>query len=134
MRHNPPVAPASAPARARVSLDHKRMTTQSVATEVERCLSSFVRLCVNRVIQTGEALDKSAIMVASALHAKLPPATSAALRAHFEASLAQLVELVSALAARLPPQVLRDFAERASEVQIAATLERSLRSAIRTET
>lgn len=110
------------------------MTAQSVVTEVERCLSSFVRLCVNRVIQTGEALDKSATMVATALHAKLPSATSAALRAHFEASLAQLVDLVSALASRLPPQVLRDFAKRASEVQIAAALERSLRGAIRTET
>lgn len=106
----------------------------SVTAEVERCLSSFVRLCVDRVIRTGEGLDRSAIGVASDLHDGFPPAISAPLRHHFEASLAELVDLVSALASRLPPQVLRDFAERASQVQIAATLERSLRSAMRPET
>lgn len=106
---------------------------QSVASEVERCLSLFVRLCVNRVIHTGDGLDRSAVVVAAELHAKFPGAISDVLRTHFEASLAQLVDLVSALASRLPPQVVRDFSERASEVQIAATLERSLRGAMRTE-
>lgn len=106
---------------------------QSVAGEVERCLSLFLRLCVNRVIRTGDGLDRSAVVVAAELHANFPRAISDVLRSHFEASLKQLVDLVSALASRLPPHVLRDFSEWSSEAQIAATLERSLRGAMRTE-
>lgn len=104
----------------------------SVAIEVDRCLPFFVRLCINRVVQTGETLDKSAVAVATRLHGKFPNNISDLLRGHFEASLAELAHLVSALSTRLPPEVLRDFVERASEDQVAGTLGRSLRSAMMT--
>lgn len=104
---------------------------RSVADEVERCLPFFVRLCVNSVIQTGSRLDESAIEVARELYGKFPASTPADLRTHFEATLSDLVDLVSALAPRLPPQMLSDFAEKASQAQVSATLERSLIGALR---
>lgn len=104
-----------------------------VAEEVERCLPFFVRLCVNTVVITGSALDQAAISVARDIHARLPSGVATDLRKHFEATLSDLVDLVSALAPRLPPQMLADFAERASHAQVAATLERSLRNALRHE-
>lgn len=104
---------------------------RSVADEVERCLPFFVRLCVNSVIQTGSRLDESAVEVARELYARLPAAVPAELRSHFEAALSDLVDLVSALAPRLPPQMLSDFAEKSSQAQVAATLERSLLGALR---
>jgi hypothetical protein len=107
---------------------------RSVAEEVERCLPFFVRLCVNSVVVTGARLDESAVEVARELHARLPASVKSELKDHFEATLSDLVDLVSALAPRLPPQLLHDFAEKASQAQVAATLERSLRSALRPET
>ena len=104
---------------------------RSVADEVERCLPFFVRLCVNSVIQTGARLDESAVEVARELYGRFPESTPAELRTHFEAALSDLVDLVSALAPRLPPQMLSDFAEKASQAQVAATLERSLVGALR---
>lgn len=99
---------------------------RSVAEEVERCLPFFVRLCVHTVIATGSRLDETAVQLARDLYFKFPAATGADLRQHFEATLSDLVDLVSTLAPRLPPQILVDFAAKASEAQIAATLERSL--------
>ncbi|MCA0320934.1 MAG: hypothetical protein LCH88_23025 [Proteobacteria bacterium] len=104
---------------------------RSVAEEVERCLPYFVRLCVNSVVATGVRLDESAVEVARELHGRLPVSVKAELKAHFETTLSDLVDLVSALAPRLPPQLVHDFAEKASQAQVAATLERSLRSALR---
>lgn len=104
---------------------------RSVSDEVERCLPYFVRLCVNSVIQTGARLDESAIKVASELYKRFPATIPADLRSHFEATLSGLVDLVSALAPRLPPQMLRDFAAKASQAKVAATLERSLVGALR---
>lgn len=106
---------------------------RSVAEEVERCLPYFVRLCVNSVVATGARLDESAVEVARELHARLPATVRADLKGHFEATLSDLVDLVSALAPRLPPQLLHDFAEKASQAQVAATLERSLRGALKPE-
>lgn len=104
---------------------------RSVAEEVERCLPLFVRLCVSSVIVTGARLDESAVEVARDLHDKFPVAIESDLREHFEATLSDLVDLVSALAPRLPPQMIGDFAEKASQAQVAATLERSLRGALK---
>lgn len=106
---------------------------RSVAEEVERCLPYFVRLCVNSVVVTGARLDESAIQVARDLHGKLPLTVKVEIKEHFEATLANLVDLVSALAPRLPPQLLHDFAEKASQSQVASTLERSLLGALRAE-
>ncbi|MBX9991373.1 hypothetical protein [Phreatobacter oligotrophus] len=104
---------------------------RSVSDEVERCLPYFVRLCVNSVVATGAKLDESAIEVARNIHRNLPAVTDPVLRDHFEATLADLVHLVSALAPRLPPEMIRDFAEKASQAQVAATLKRSLIGALR---
>jgi hypothetical protein len=106
---------------------------RTVAEEVERCLPYFVRLCVNSVVVTGARLDESAVQVARELHGRLPGAAKPELRSHFEATLSDLVDLVSALAPRLPPQLLHDFAEKASQAQVASTLERSLLSALRAD-
>ena len=102
-----------------------------VADEVERCLPFFVRLCVHSVIQTGSRLDEAAIEVARETYDRLPATTPAELRLHFETTLSDLVELVGALTPRLPPQLVRDFAEKASQAQVAATLVRSLVGALR---
>lgn len=107
---------------------------RSVAEEVERCLPYFVRLCVNSVVVTGARLDESAVEVARELHGRLPGAVGADLKEHFEATLSDLVDLVSALAPRLPPQLLHDFAEKASQAQVAATLERSIAGALKRTT
>lgn len=107
---------------------------RSVVEEVERCLPFFIRLCVNSVVVTGARLDESAVEVARELHGRMPASTGADLKAHFEATLSDLVDLVSSLAPRLPPQLLSDFAQKASQAQVAATLERSLVGALRTET
>lgn len=104
---------------------------RSIADEVERCLPFFVRLCVDSVIQTGSRLDESAVEVARELHGRFPGTISPELRLHFETTLSDLVNLVSALAPRLPPQMLSDFAEKASQAQVSATLERSLIGALR---
>lgn len=104
---------------------------RSVAEEVERCLPYFIRLCVNSVVVTGARLDESAVEIARNLHGRLPATVKPEFRDHVEAALAALVDLVSALAPRLPPQLLHDFAEKASQAQIAMTLERSLRTALR---
>jgi hypothetical protein len=104
---------------------------RSVAEEVERCLPYFVRLCVNSVVVTGARLDESAVEVARELHGRLPATVASELRDHFEATLSDLVDLVSALAPRLPPQLLHDFAEKASQAQVAATLERSIAGALK---
>lgn len=104
---------------------------RSVADEVERCLPFFVRMCVNSVVQTGARLDESAVEVARELYSRFPDSISAELRTHFVAALSDLVDLVSALAPRLPPHMLSEFVEKASQAQVAATLERSLVGALR---
>lgn len=106
---------------------------QSVSEEVERCLPYFIRLCVNGVVASGARLDEAAIEVARELHGRLPFSVAKELKLHFEIALKELVNLVSALAPRLPPQLLRDFAQRASEAQVAATLARSLRGVLSPE-
>ena len=100
---------------------------RSVAEEVERCLPFFVRLCVNSVVVTGARLDESAIEVAREMHARLPVSMGGDLKAHFEATLSDLVDLVSSLAPRLPPQMLHDFTRKTSQARVAASLARSLR-------
>jgi hypothetical protein len=103
---------------------------RSVADDVERCLPYFVRLCIDKVIASGSPLDDAAVQQARDLYFKFPQGMNADLRSHFEAVLSDLVDLVSALAPRLPPQTLVDFAEKASQAQIASTLERSLERAL----
>lgn len=99
---------------------------RSLPDEVERCMPFFVRLCINRVIASGIRLDEAAIQMARDLYIKFPPTMDRELRLHFEATLSDLVDLVTSLAPRLPPQTLISFAAKASQVQIATTLERSL--------
>jgi hypothetical protein len=106
---------------------------QTVAEEVERCLPYFVRLCVNSVIVTGAGLDEAARIVAQELTDRMKREAGMAqdLREHFGSALEQLIELVATLAPRLPPQMLAEFAEKASQGQVASTLERSLIGTLR---
>ncbi|QCI63163.1 hypothetical protein [Phreatobacter stygius] len=105
----------------------------TIAEEVERCLPYFVRLCVNSVIVTGAGLDESARIVAQELadRMKREPGMGLDLQDHFAATLEDLIQLVSTLAPRLPAQMLTEFAEKASQAQVASTLERSLIGALR---
>ncbi|MBY0364572.1 MAG: hypothetical protein K2X45_21920 [Phreatobacter sp.] len=103
---------------------------RSVPDEVERCLPFFVRLCVSSVVASGMRLDEAAVQMARDLYFKFPAAMDSELRLHFEATLSDLVDLVTSLAPRLPPQTLISFAEKASQAQIAATLQRSLSRSI----
>jgi len=101
---------------------------RTVADEVERCLPFFLRLCIHSVVTTGARLDESAVTVARELHGRLVAASAPAdLRRHFEDSLSDLVDRVSSLAPRLPPQMIVDFAAKSSQAKVAATLERTLR-------
>lgn len=102
---------------------------RTVPDEVELCLPFFLRLCVHSVVSTGARLDESAVIVARELHGRLVAAAApAGLRRHFEDSLSELVDLVSSLAPRLPPQMIADFAAKASQARVAATLERTLKA------
>ncbi|QCK88152.1 hypothetical protein E8L99_21510 [Phreatobacter aquaticus] len=108
---------------------------RTVAEEVERCLPYFVRLCVNSVIVSGAPLDEASRHVALDLSDKMrrQPGMSADQQDHFYSALEQLIQLVSALSPRLPPDLLRDFAEKATQAQVASTLERSLMGALKAE-
>lgn len=108
---------------------------RTVQDEVERCLPFFLRLCVHGVVSTGARLDESAVTIARELHGRLVAAAApAALRQHFEDSLSDLVDLVSSLAPRLPPQMIADFASKSSPARVAATLERTLRGRLTSRT
>lgn len=108
---------------------------RTVAEEVERCLPYYVRLCVNSVIVSGAPLDEASRHVALDLSDKMrrQAGMSGDQQDHFYATLEQLIGLVSALAPRLPPDLLRDFAEKATQAQVASTLERSLMGALKSE-
>lgn len=99
---------------------------RSVEDEVSLCLGNFTRLCVAEAVKNEETLDRATIRVARQLHESFPAGIEPDLRSHFENTLGRLVELVSALAARLTPQMLRGYCEQSSQSQVAATLERSL--------
>lgn len=102
---------------------------RTVPEEVQLCLPFFLRLCVQGVVTTGARLDEAAVTVARDLHGRMVAAGAAPdLRRHFEQSLSDLVDLVSSLAPRLPPQMVADFAGKTSPARVAATLERSLRA------
>lgn len=105
----------------------------TIAEEVERCLPYFVRLCVNSVIVTGTGLDEAARMVAQELADRMNREARMGddLKEHFAATLEELIHLVSSLAPRLPGRMLMEFAEKASQAQVASTLERSLIGALR---
>lgn len=92
-----------------------------------------MQLCVERVVEQGSPLDASALEVARFFHQRLPTGAPAALKEHFIAALSDLVDLVSALAPRLPPAMLAQFVQQASVTQVAEALERSLRNALRSE-
>lgn len=108
---------------------------RTVAEEVERCLPYFVRLCVNSVITSGAPLDEASRHVALDLSDRMrrQAGMTDVLQDHFYSALETLINLVSALSPRLPPDLLRDFAEKATQAQVASTLERSLIGVLRSE-
>lgn len=104
---------------------------RSVEDEVSRCLGDFTRLCVAEAIKSDESLEMAANSVALRLIERFPPGIKPDLRSHFQATLKDLTDLVSALGNRLTPQMLRSYCEQSSQSQVAATLERSLAMALR---
>lgn len=107
---------------------------KSTREEVERCLPHFIRLCVQRSIDSDITIDTSALEVARSFYARFPSTISEDLQEHFTEVLANLVDLASALATRLSLSMLKDYAERASVEQVSALLERSLIKSLRTDT
>lgn len=104
---------------------------RSVEDEAKVCLPHFTRLCIASVVATGARLDQTAVTVARELHSRIPEYMGTDLIRHFEETLALLVDLVSALSPRLPPQLLTDFSEKTSQAQVCATLLRSISDALR---
>lgn len=106
----------------------------STREEVERCLPHFIRLCVQRAIDKGIALDAAAIEVSRSFYGRFPKTIAPDVREHFTRALSDLVDLASALAPRLSVQMLQDYVARASVDQVAAVLERSLTKSLHPET
>lgn len=104
---------------------------RSVEDEAKICLPNFTRLCIASVVATGARLDQTAVTVARELHSRIPKHMGTDLVRHFEETLSLLVDLVSALSPRLPPQLLRDFSEKTSQAQVCASLLRSISDALR---
>lgn len=104
---------------------------RTIDDEVQICLPSFTRLCVASVVATGARLDEAAVTVARELHSRIPSTMTAELVKRFEETLSLLVDLVSALSPRLPPQLLKDFSEKASQTEVCETLQRSITAALR---
>lgn len=103
---------------------------RTITAEVEICLPYFTRLCVHSVVTTGVSLDAAAHQVARELYGRLPKSTPADFAAHFTQALEILVELVSSLAVRLPPQLISDFSARTSASQVSDTLKNSILRAL----
>lgn len=106
------------------------MAALPIAGEVERCLPYFIRLCISDLSASGGTLEQCAVAVAEGFIAKIPGTSDARLKAHFETTLWELVDLVAAVAHRLPPDTIREFIGRTSEAEVASTIERSLVKAL----
>ena len=103
---------------------------RSITAEVEVCLPFFTRLCVNSVVATGVTLDVAAQQVAREIYGRIPGSMPADLSTHFTQALEILVELVSSLATRLPPQLISDYSARTSTFQVSDTLKNSILKAM----
>lgn len=103
---------------------------RSITAEVEICLPFFTRLCVNSVVATGVTLDVAAQQVAREIYERIPGSMPADLSTHFTQALEILVELVSSLATRLPPQLIIDYSARTSTFQVSDTLKNSILKAM----
>ena len=103
---------------------------RSITAEVEVCLPFFTRLCVNSVVATGVTLDVAAQQVAREIYGRIPGSMPADFSTHFTQALEILVELVSSLATRLPPQLISDYSARTSTFQVSDTLKNSILKAM----